>query len=630
MTVAVARALLTVALIGVVCATVAIPVIGHLRVPCGAVYSASDAQFQNLTRVDNARVQRVPALVVAATCEGDVVASVKWARANGATLSALAGGHSAEGFGVAVDNGLVVNVRGLRTWSLDTGSRQLTVGAGFRFRELYSRLKAIDPTLLLVGGGCPDVGISGFMLGGGYSFLSRVFGMGSDSVLGLRIVLANGTVAALTPDSELFRAVLAGGGGNFGIVTQFTVQLHTAFTAVQSVCLEAGNNVAQLSQLFPLYSRWIVDDATPNNVGLPALLANINGTMRFCVNVFGTDAGSWRGAADAAAFAVASLLLAVQSEISGSWTNVIIETRNLTFYDAEMTMTDTQLDGRFGLMTSFVLQDGELDDQRFAAAFFAAVANAPSGGTVANVHDMGGRLRAVPRPPSWFPHRDANSVVQLKVLWPHTTPAGDAKHEAWARATTISLRQLQQEPRPAYVNYIESNLTLPDWPLAYFGDALPLLQRVKQRVDPDQFFDFAQAISPPTTCSYDAPTMRNLAMAFQFAQIHMDARGAASLFAPNGSTVIPVGHGGGNRATGQQTIAHNFATYFATLAVLNETILSPLVVSGTVVAFSKRIDTLPKNSTTPHTVFVINWFNMTCDPASGELAINEFDAAFAS
>lgn len=600
-----------------------------LSLPCGVVYGPHDAQFANLTRVDNARVQRTPRLVVAASCEADVAVTVKWARAHNYSLSVLAGGHSAEGFGVAVDNGVVLNVGGLRHWSLDTNSLQLTIGAGFRFRELYVRLAAIDRTMLLVGGGCPDVGISGFMLGGGLSFLSRVYGTGSDSVLALRLVLANGTVASLTPASELFQAVLAGGGGNFGIVTQFTVQLHRAFSAVQSVCLEAGNNVAQVAALMPLYARWIIDPATPNDVGLPALALVVNGTLRFCVNVFATAQSSNRAAADAASLGVQSFLLTVQSNIASRWSNVIIDDRNQSFYDAERSMGDTALNGRYGLMTSFVLQDGELDDQQFAASLFAAIAAAPSGGTLANVHDLGGVLRAVPRSQSWFPHRDANLVIQLKVLWPHGTPAFDAQHVSWARATTVGLRQLQIAPAGAYVNYIESNVTLPDWPVAFYGDTLPLLQRAKRAADPTQFFDFPQAITPPAACSFNAANMQNLAMAFQFAQIHMDARGAASLFAANGSTVIPVGHGDGNRATGRQTIASNFAKYFATLAVLNETILSPLVVSGSIVTFSKRIDTLPKNSSTPHTVFVINWFNMTCG-ASGALEIGEFDAAFTS
>jgi FAD/FMN-containing dehydrogenase len=602
-----------------------------LPLPCGVAYGRHDAEFANLTRVDNARVQRNPWLVVAASCEADVAVTIAWARARNYTLSVLAGGHSAEGYGVAVDNGVVLNVGGLRYWSLDTNSLQLTVGAGFRFRELYARLAAIDRTMLLVGGGCPDVGISGFMLGGGLSFLSRVYGTGSDSVLALRLVLANGTVASLTPDSELFHAVLAAGGGNFGIVTQFTIQLHRTFSAVQSVCLEAGNNVAQVAALMPVYARWIIDPATSNDVGLPALLLMVNGTLRFCVNAFATAQSSRRAAADAASLAVQSFLFVVQRDIVGKWSSVTIDDRNQSFYDAESTMGDTALDGRYGLMTSFVLQDGELDDQRFAAALFAAVAAAPSGGTLANVHDLGGALRAVPRSRSWFPHRDANLVIQLKVLWPHGTPAFDAQHVSWARATTIGLRQLQTAPAGAYVNYIESNLTLPDWPVAFYGDALPLLQVAKRSADPDQFFDFPQAITPPATCSFNAANMRNLAMAFQFAQIHMDARAAASLFASNGSTVIPVGHGDGNRATGRQTIASNFAKYFATLAVLNETILSPLVVSGSIVAFSKRIDTLPKNSNTPHTVFVINWFNMTCGASGGgALEIGEFDAAFAS
>ena len=70
------------------------------QLPCGVVLQPGDPLFVNASRIDNARVQRTPSLVLMAACEADVVASVQWARQQNASISVLAGGHSAEGFSV--------------------------------------------------------------------------------------------------------------------------------------------------------------------------------------------------------------------------------------------------------------------------------------------------------------------------------------------------------------------------------------------------------------------------------------------------------------------------------------------------------------------------------------------------
>jgi FAD/FMN-containing dehydrogenase len=604
-----------------------------LHVPCGSVLQSSDALFANESRVDNARQQRVPHLLVAAACEGDVVAAVLYAQTHGLALSALAGGHSAEGFGVSANGALVVNVRQLQAFSIDAATLVATVGAGFRFSELYALLNATDPTLLMTGGGCPDVGLAGFMLGGGLSFLSRPLGaVGSDTVLSMRVVLANGTATTVTRQSDpvLFRALGAGGGGNFGIVVEFRLQLFKRFSAVQNLCfLNALGNSSALAPLIPLYAQWLADDATPSDFGAPALLSVQGGDLVFCVTVMGVSARSWRHAADVASLAVDDFFSLASQRADGAWTSITLDNSNRTFYGFEFDLTTTALNGRFGLMTSFVFDDGDMDDGKFAALLASAVANAPPGGTLANFHDMGGRVRDVARSSSWFPHRDAVLVMQLKTLWPHVSQQDDARHEQWAVKTTLHLRGAMRTPA-AYVNYIESARSLPDWQLAYFAEQWPLLLRAKLRYDPAGLFRFPQSIGvPPSGCSMARAYMVNLAMAFQFAQTSMDANAAASLFAADGSTVIPVGHGNATRTTGPAAIAPLFGNYFRTLRQLNETITTPVVVSGTIVAFGKRIDATLLDGTVA-SKFVVNWFNLSCNGNTGLLEIQEFDGAFNS
>lgn len=193
---------------------------------------------------------------------------------------------------------------------------------------------------------------------------------------------------------------------------------------------------------------------------------------------------------------------------------------------------------------------------------------------------------------------------------------------AFAKQTILKFRSTFSEITGAYINYVDDAASLSD----YYGSSLPLLQRTKQTVDPNQLFDFPLAISNRTSpCTLNATDMRNLALAFQLTQVQMDASMAAALFASNGITRIPFGTGASN--VGRAAIQKSFANYYATLVDINETILSPLLVSGSVVAFSKSIDTLSKAGQ-HRSITVVNWFNMSCSSTSNLLQIAEFDAVF--
>lgn len=153
-----------------------------INLPCGFALTANDPLFANFTRVDNQRVQRSPALVVVAMCEQDVAVALQYASNAALPFSVLGGGHSALGFGV-VDGGVVISMRAMNATFIDVQKNVLHTETGVTFGELYAKLQQIDPRLLLVGGGCPSVGVAGFMAGGGLSFLSRPFGLGTSVVL---------------------------------------------------------------------------------------------------------------------------------------------------------------------------------------------------------------------------------------------------------------------------------------------------------------------------------------------------------------------------------------------------------------------------------------------------------------
>ena len=249
-------------------------VLSQLSVPCGTVLHPSDAGFANATAVDNggAAKLRQPAIVVRARCVDDIPAAMQYAQRNKLGFAVKGGGHSAAGYaliagGVVVDMSLM-NASRVRAEPA-TGEPVLWVEAGAIFEQVYARLDKTN--LILAGGGCSSVGLAGFMLGGGLSFLSRAFGLGSDNLLSMTLVAANGTVLRLSSTdpavADLWWAVRGGGGGNFGVVVDMTVRLHAGedATDMREVCWQ-GTEAAIFA--LPRYAGWLDSDAADPRVGV--------------------------------------------------------------------------------------------------------------------------------------------------------------------------------------------------------------------------------------------------------------------------------------------------------------------------------------------------------------------------
>ena len=126
------------------------------------------------------------------------------------------------------NNAFVINLAKMQAISVSPDTVQ--VQAGVRWGDVYELLNHMNSQQLITGGICQIVGTGGFTLGGGYSMLSRKYGLAIDNVVSMRMVTANGSKAVFVNESvnsDLFWALRGGGGGNFGIVTEFTFKTHT-------------------------------------------------------------------------------------------------------------------------------------------------------------------------------------------------------------------------------------------------------------------------------------------------------------------------------------------------------------------------------------------------------------------
>lgn len=190
----------------------------------GRVVVPGDAAYDEARAVFNSMIDRRPSAIVEVANEADVVATVDFARAEGLPLAVRAGGHHVVGYGV-VDDGVVIDLRALKGIVVDADRRTALVQAGVLWGELDAATQ--EHGLAVTGGRVTTTGVAGLCLGSGSGWLERMYGLTSDNLIRARVVTADGrvVVASAEENGELFWA-LHGGGGNFGIVTEFEFALH--------------------------------------------------------------------------------------------------------------------------------------------------------------------------------------------------------------------------------------------------------------------------------------------------------------------------------------------------------------------------------------------------------------------
>src|SRR5215216_46384 len=191
----------------------------------GEVVTPRDDGYAEAARVWNrAHADRRPALVVRCSGAADVIAAVGFARGNDLAIAVRGGGHSVAGFSTS-DGGVVIDLSGMTEVRVDPVGRRATVGGGAVWADVDHETQAHG--LATTGGLISTTGVAGFTLGGGIGWTMRKFGLACDNLSAADVVTAAGRLvhASETENADLLWG-LRGGGGNFGIVTQFELDLH--------------------------------------------------------------------------------------------------------------------------------------------------------------------------------------------------------------------------------------------------------------------------------------------------------------------------------------------------------------------------------------------------------------------
>ncbi|MCK0123909.1 FAD-binding oxidoreductase [Gelidibacter sp. F2691] len=224
----------------------------------GRVILPSDANYDETREVYNAMIDKRPGLLAMCQNVDDVVAAVNFGRANNLLVAIRGGGHNGAGLGICND-GLVIDLSGIKHVNVDTANQTVKVGGG----NIWNEVDQVTHTygLAIPSGMISTTGVGGLTLGGGIGYLTRKYGLTIDNLLEAEMVLADGKFVTVNAkeNTDLFWAI-RGGGGNFGVVTSFKFQAHPVKMIIGGPTLWPIEKVEEVMSWYDSFINYVTED----------------------------------------------------------------------------------------------------------------------------------------------------------------------------------------------------------------------------------------------------------------------------------------------------------------------------------------------------------------------------------
>jgi FAD/FMN-containing dehydrogenase len=440
----------------------------------GDLITPGHPEYDEARRVVNFTVDRRPLAIVRAADAADVAAAVTFARAYDLPLAVRSGGHSVARLSM-IDDAIIVDLSHMKQISIDPAARIARVQPGATSGDLAPL--ANDYGLALTTGDTHSVGFGGLTSGGGVGFMVRKYGLTIDNLLAAEVVTASGEIVTASADErpDLFWTV-RGGGGNAGIVTEFTFRL-----APVSEILGGELILPATREVVRGYLDYVT--AAPDELStiahlmhvppLPHMPQELVGQLVFSILV------CWSGDLEAGQEAIAPLRALGTPLADAVAPMPYPEIYRFTAHQAAPHAAAIRM------MFTDELSDASLD------ASLDAMKHASSPFSLIQFRGLGGAFARVPAGATAFAHRDQRYFFSIIGLW--LDPAQDAAlHQAWTAALWEKVRH---EGHGVYVNFLEEEgeQRVRD---AYPPATYARLAAIKRRYDPTNLFRFNQNVPP--------------------------------------------------------------------------------------------------------------------------------------
>ena len=443
----------------------------------GVLIRPDDATYDDERRIWNGSIDRRPALIARCAGVSDVISSVRFAREHEQLVAVRSGRHSYPGLGVC-DGGMVIDLGQMKGIRVDPEARTARAQAGVLLGELDRETQAFG--LAVPAGIVTHTGLAGLTLGGGVGWLERKYGLTIDQLLSVDVVTAEGELVRASQDenADLFWGV-RGGGGNFGIVTEFEFQLNPVGPMViGGAIMWAMEDSPQVLRFYREWIKEVPDDLTTivthrRVLPVPAMPEELHGKHVVVV-----------GCCYAGPVEEGESVLKPLREFGSP---VLDRCAPMPF-----TQHQAGLDPSFPYDWWYYIRSCNLvevtDDVADILVDHGLRIASPV--TVFSIFHLGGAVARVGEDETAFGARDAGHTVN--VIGITTTGDGFEQEREWARGLWTALQPHHQN---VYVNFLmeEGEDRVRE---AYGAGKYDRLKALKRKYDPDNFFRLNQNIPP--------------------------------------------------------------------------------------------------------------------------------------
>ena len=442
----------------------------------GIVLKPGDADYDTARSVWNAMFDRRPALILRCLTPDDIVAAVNLARESGLEVAVRAGGHSLSGLS-STDGGVLIDLSLMRAVDVDAEARVASVQPGATWRDFDAATGAHG--LATTGGLIPSTGVAGLTLGGGIGWLMRRYGLACDNLVAAELVTAGGEPirASETDDPDLLWG-LRGGGGNFGIVTSFQMQLHPVSTVLGGLMLFPLERGRELLQAYRDWAAALPDEFTTLAAiltGPPAPFVPRTLHGRPVVAIL----GGWCGELEAGERHLDPIrAMRPAADVFGPMPYPALQ--GMLEEGPPPHLRSYTKAGYLG-----ALPDGLID------ALIDRAERLPSPDTQIHLHQMGGAVARVGEDETAFHFRRAAYTYNVIGTW--ADPVDDARTIDWVRGVAAAAAPFAVAG--TYMNFLGTGeeARVPD---AYGVETYRRLAGLKARFDPDNVFHRNANIRP--------------------------------------------------------------------------------------------------------------------------------------
>ncbi|MDD3392100.1 MAG: FAD-binding protein [Bacilli bacterium] len=430
----------------------------------GPIINCNNSSYNKLRKIWNNAIDKYPFLIIYPIDENDVINTINYVIKNNMVFRIRNGGYCYAGFSV-LNNGIVIDLSYLNKVIIDEMNNIVHVYGGSKNEDLAKELARNN--YQFIGGECAKVGVSGYILGGGWNYYARSNGLGCDSLKEIEMINYQGKkiLANAVINKDLFWAVKGAGQNNFGVITKMSFNLPSKVKEVTLLEITSDNlNIDEQYKLFKLWQDIVLE--FPNYITTKIEFRNSDDEVKVYFQAVINSKDN------------TETLFHSFQQIKALKLNYIVDSSynitNRLFSKAPLSETMQDI----GLYVTKNYNENEI------MTILNLVNNKKLKNTISSLtlYAMGGAIRNYN---TSFYDRNAKYILSFKMVY------NDNKEKV-----NTYMHNCYQILKPlttgAYIN--NPYLLLDDYEKAYFGQNIVLLRKIKQKYDPYNYFRYEQSL----------------------------------------------------------------------------------------------------------------------------------------